>query len=81
MALSKEERAKRKRKRELIRAKRPSAVDRLAALADSDGPAAKKVALWEEREEWVNSATSFITSFGQEPHAVVDRFIREKLGG
>lgn len=83
MALSNAEQAKRERERkdELIQARRPSAVDRLAALADPSGSAAERIALWEERQAWVDSAHSLITSSGQEPHVALERLIREKLGG
>ena len=46
--------AGRERRRVLFSAREPSAVERLAALADPAGPVAKNVALWAEREAWMS---------------------------
>lgn len=41
--------------KELMKAGEPSAVDRLAAIGEPDGPAAKRVADWEKAMEQLNT--------------------------
>jgi hypothetical protein len=51
-------------RRELFAAEEPSAIDRLAALTDPNGEAARRVVQWAKQTKMVEKALEFITSLG-----------------
>lgn len=59
-------RAKREHRRKLFAVREPSAIEYLAALADPDGPAAERVALWAERQAKMEGVLDYLTGFGDE---------------